>query len=114
MVRYLTGEAGGVRSEHYIGLIATSLHNRRKSHREQNLVGQKSNAMVKHYDKCHGGIVQKYTAKLVQTERSLLYLSLREAILIEGQLHGTSLNDRHERGKGTGVIRINPTRAGVT
>ena len=105
---------GGVKSAHYIGMSATSLHNRHKSHREQHLAGHKSNVMVKHDIECHGGIVQEYTAKLVQTERSLLYLSLREAILIEGQLHSTSLNDRHERGKGTGVIRINPTRAGVT
>ena len=95
-------------------MSVTSLHNRHKSHREQHLAGNKSNVMVKHDTECHGGIVQKYPAKLVQTERSLLSLSLREAILIEGQLHGTSLNDRHERGKGTSVIRINPTSTGVT
>ena len=76
--------------------------------------GLKSNVMVKHDQECHEGRVQEYTAKLVKTERSLLHLALTEAILIEGQLHDKSMNDRHEQGKGTGVIRINPSIAGVT
>ena len=69
--------------------------------------------MVKHDKECHGGVIQQYTAKFVKSERSLLHLSLTEALLIEGQLNRTSMNDRLERGKGTGVIRINPSRTGV-
>ena len=105
---------GGVKSAHYIGMTATSLHNRHKTHREDHESGKQSNVMVKHDIDSHEGIAQKYTAKLVQTERSLLHLALREAILIDGQTYGTSINDRHERGKGTGVIRINLEKAGAS
>ena len=105
---------GGVKSAHYLGMTATSLHNRHKDHRKKHQSGLKSNIMVKHDQECHGGNVQRYTAKLVKSERSLLHLALTEAILIEGQMNGTSMNDRHERDKGTGIICINPSRAGVT
>ena len=105
---------GGVKSSHYLGMTWTSLHNRHKDHRQKHLAKNESNVMVKHDKECHGGIIQQYTAKFVKSERSLLHLSLTEALLIEGQLNGTSMNDRLERGKGTGVIRINPSRPGVT
>ena len=105
---------GGVKSAHYIGMSATSLHNRQKAHREAHQTRQKTNVMVKHDIEEHGGIPQNYTAKLVQTEKSLLHLALREAVLIEGQIHGTSINERHEVGKGTGMIRINLREAGAS
>ena len=113
-IREVPSISGGIKSAHYIGMSATSLHNRHKSHREGHQAGLKTNVMVKHDKDCHGGIVQDYTVKLVQTERSLLYLSIREALLIEGQIYGSSLNYRHENRRGTGMIRINPGRAGVT
>ena len=63
----------------------------------------------------YNGERQKYTAKLIQTDRGLLHISLREAILIAGQHYNTSMNDRLEKGRGTGIIRIEPTtRHGVT
>ena len=105
---------GGVKSAHYIGMSATSLHNRHKAHREAHQTKQKNNVMVKHDIEEHEGIPQEYTAKCVQTERSLLHLALREAVLIEGQIYGTSINDRHEAGKGTGMIRVNLREAGAS
>ena len=52
---------------------------------------------------------------IIQTDRGLLHISLREAILIAGQHYNTSMNDRLEKGRGTGIIRIEPTtRHGVT
>ena len=105
---------GGVKSSHYLGMTWTSLHNRHKDHRQKHLARSESNVMVKHDKECHDGVMQQYTAKFVKSVRSLLHLSLTEALLIEGQLNGTSMNDRLERGKGTGIICINPSRTGVT
>ena len=92
---------------HYIGMCAVSLHNRQLTHRTQHKARNKSNVMVKHEMEKHKGQIQEYTCRLVTKERSLLHLSLREAILIQGQVHGTSMNDRLERGRGTGIIRVN-------
>ena len=114
-VKEVLSKPGGVKSSHYIGICAVSLHNRHKTHREQHNKRNPSNVMVKHEEEKHNGERQNYTAKLIQTDKGLLHTSLREAILIAGQHFGTSMNDRLERGKGTGIIRIEPTmRHGVT
>ena len=62
---------------------------------------------TKHKIEKHNGQIQEYTCRLVTKERGLLHLSLREAILIQGQVQGTSMNDRLERGRGTGIVRVN-------
>ena len=64
------------------------------------------NALVKHNQEIHGGNKQSYTARLISQERGLLHLSVKEALLLESQLAGTSMNDRLEMGRGTGIIRI--------
>ena len=53
-------------------------------------------------------------ADSTEQKTGLLHLSLKEALIIEKQHHGTSINDKLERGKGTGVIWINTGRAGVS
>ena len=67
--------------------------------------------MHKHDILKHNGQVQQYTARYVTEERGILPLAMREGILIESQIHGTSLNDRKEKGRATGLVRI---QAGVT
>ena len=59
----------------------------------------------------HNDIKQPYTAMFLGEERGLLPLAMKEALMIEKQTHGTSINDKLERGRGTGMIRI---QAGVT
>ena len=85
-------------------------------HTEKNIRKKNpSNVMHKHDVEKHNGVKQNYTAKLIQADKGLLHISLREAILIAAQHHGTTMNDRLERGRGTGIIRIEPiTRQGVT
>ena len=112
-VREAPSNAGGVKSNHYIGMCAVSLHNRHKTHREQWKARNKKNVMVKHEEEVHNGIAQEYTAKLVSTEKGLLHISLKEALLIAAQIRQVSMNDRMERGQGTGVVRIS-TQIGVT
>ena len=68
--------------------------------------------MVKHENEKHNGQIQTYTAKMITTDRGLLQISLREALLIAGQVRSVSMNYRMERGKGTGIVRI--STQGVT
>ena len=112
-IREAPSKPGGVKSNHYIGMCAVSLHNRHKTHREQWKARNKKNVMVKHEEEVHNGIAQEYTAKLVSTEKGLLHISLKEALLIAAQIRQVSMNDRMERGQGTGVVRIS-TQIGVT
>ena len=109
----MVAKPGGVKSSHYIGMCATSLHNRQKTHRERHLVRDKHNVMVKHEVEKHNSAIQRYTAKLVQEDKGLLNIALREALLIASQQARISIYDRFEKGKGTGIVRTS-TRQGVT
>ena len=102
---------GGTKTSHYIGMTSTSLHNRQKDHRLAHRRREEGNAMYKHDILKHNGQTQQYTARYITEERGILPLAMREGILIEKQLYGTSLNDRKEKGRGTGLVRI---QAGVT
>ena len=94
----------GVKTSHYIGMSAFSLHNRQKTHREQHAARNIQIVMVKHEIEKHRGSIQSYTIKLVQSDRGLLHISLREALVILGQLTETSMNDRKEKGNSTGIV----------
>ena len=112
-VREVPAKPGGVKSSHYIGMCAVSLHNRHKTHREQHKARNRKNVMVRHEEEMHNGVTQNYTAKMVSMERGLLHVSLKEALLIAGQIRNVSMNDRMERGQGIRVVRIS-TQIGVT
>ena len=49
--------------------------------------------------------------KFIAEERGLLPLTTKEAIMIEKQHAGISMNDKHEQGKGIGIVR---TKVSVT
>ena len=49
---------------------------------------------------------------MITTDKGLLHASLREALLISGQIRSPSMNDRMEKGKGMGIVRI--STEGVT
>ena len=102
---------GGTKTSHYIGMTTTSLHNRQKDHRLAHRRREEGNAMYKHDILKHNGQTQQYTARYITEERGILPLAMREGILIKKQLYGTSLNDRKEKGRSTGLVRI---QAGVT
>ena len=57
----------------------------------------------------HQGEFQKYTVRIVRKERNLLPLCIMEALYIEKQVVGTTLNDNNEYGRGK-LIRIRVTR----
>ena len=83
----------------------TSVHNRMCGH----LAGQKykhrSNPLHRHDEAAHGGVPQKYTMRILCKEKSLLPLSISEALYIEKQAQGTSLNEKNEGGRG-GLVRM--------
>ena len=110
-VRQSHQEPGGTKASHYIGMTSTSLHNRHKSHRDGHRRGDSNNPCTRHDNDAHSGVKQEYTAMFLGEERGLLPLAMKEALMIVKQHHGTSINDKLERGKGTGIIRI---QAGVT
>ena len=114
-VREVPAKPGGIKHSHYIGMTATSLHSRHLDHRKGHVSRDKRNVMVKHDIEAHGGEKQEYCARIIQKERGLLHLALREALLIENQLEGLDMNGRKERGRGIGLIRVQASSSqGIT
>ena len=100
---------GGVRTAYYLGMTACSIHNRMLSHRKGHRRKDKDTPLHCHNMEHHGGEVQQYQADIVGGDRGLLHLSLREALLIEGQDPALSLNSKIEQGRGK-LVRIQATR----
>ena len=91
-------QPGGVKGTNYVGMTAGSLHARHKDHQKGHKARSKKNCLVKHEIDKHGGMPQEYSDKYIGREKGLLHLSIKEAIMIEGQVAGSSLNDRNELG----------------
>ena len=84
----------------------TSLHARHLAHRNGHQARKENSTLVKHEKEVHDNVPISYTAMIIMKDRGLLNLTLREGLLLEGQVQGTSLNDGKEKGRGVGVIRI--------
>ena len=93
----------------YVGMTRTLVHWRMQNH----LQGQKSksnnNPLHRHDEEVHNGEVQKYTTRVLTTERNLLPLAVIEGLYIEQQYPGSSFNDRNEQGRGA-LVRLIATR----
>ena len=100
---------GGIMSSHYIGITATSIHARLLSHKQSHRTKSCNSIMHRHEITEHNGEVQSYTADCITTERKLLQLCRREALLIEGQCPSLSINNKMEQGRGS-LIRLAATR----
>ena len=109
MVREKPTELGGIKTNHYIGMTATSAHNRMLSHIQSHR--SKSNQSIRHSHDVsdHNGEVQTYVIDCIATERRLLTLCKREALLIEGQNPCHSINKKMELGRGS-FVRISANR----
>ena len=93
----------------YIGMTSTSVHCRMQGHLSGQRAKLKSNPLHRHDQESHGGQEQKYTTRILRRERGLLPLSVIEALYIEKQLEGTSLNEKNENGRG-GLVRLRAVR----
>ena len=100
-------EAGGESKLNYVGMTGTSLHARGKSHMTAVQLKWMSNVLALHCSERHAGEVQQFTMKGCTTHRTVLSRYKTEAVYIEHQNIGTSLNSRVEGGGGRGgVIRL--------
>ena len=90
-------------------MTATSAHNRMLSHIQCHKSKSNSSIMHRHDVSDHNGEIQTYVMDHISTERRLLTLCMREALLIEGQDPKLSINDKMELGRGS-IIRLAATR----
>ena len=98
-------QPGGQHAPNYVGMSMTSAHSRMKDH----LVGQRakrdSNPLHRHDRDKHNGEVQRYVTRIIGREQRILPLTILEALFIESQVPGTTINDRNEYGRGS-IVRI--------
>ena len=83
------------------------------AHRTGHQRGDPSNVLVKHDKEHHSGTTQQYSAVTVHREVALLSLMMKEALMIDGQHHATSMNGKNEKGIGK-LIRIQAVRQEIT
>ena len=102
-------EAGGEARPNYIGMTGTSLHARGKLHLTAVMLQNTSNALALHCKNAHNGDRQTFCMKSCTSHRTVLSRYKTEAVLIEHQVQGSSLNNRLEGGGGGrgGIIRLN-------
>ena len=87
----------------------TSVHQRMKDHLKDQRSRVKKSPMYRHDTETHEGSPQTYTARILTRERTCFPLALTEGLYIEGQVSGTSLNERNEQGRGA-LVRIRAER----
>ena len=68
--------------------------------------------MLNIYISLYGGNPQTYTTRILRRERTLLPLTVVEALYIEKQYPETSMNDKNEAGRG-GLVRFTARRSYV-
>ena len=105
----VTRDPGGQPRYNYIGMTSTSVHCRMLGHLEGQKARSGSNPLHRHDTEVHNGEPQTYSTRIIRKERTLLPLSLTEALFIEKQSPGTSLNGRDEGGRGS-IVRLRAIR----
>ena len=98
-------EPGDESRLNYVGMTGTSLHARAASHLKSIKTMNMNNALARHIQSCHGGAAQLFSMRLMSNHRTCMNRYKTEAVTIEKQMQGTSLNDKMEGGRG-GVVRI--------
>ena len=81
------------------------MHTRGLSHLKDIPAKKKSNALWNHIMSVHGGQIQVFTMRPMSSHRTTLSRYKMEALTIEHQVPGTSMNQKTEGGRG-GLVRI--------
>ena len=81
------------------------MHARGLSHLKDISSKKKSNALWNHILTVHGGVVQRFTMRVMSSHRTTLSRYKMEAVTIEHQFKGSSMNQKTEGGRG-GLVRI--------
>ena len=102
-------QPGGQMGPNYIGMTATSAHCRMKAHLKGQLSKKEVNPLFRHDRDHHGGHKQEYRMRILTREQRILPLSVMEALYIESQSPGTTINEKNEFGRGK-LVRIVASR----
>ena len=70
----------------------------------------KSSPLYRHDHDKHGGEPQSYTIGIMNSQRNILPLTVMEALFIEKQQEGTSMNEKNEFGWGA-LMRLTAERS---
>ena len=93
-------QPGGQGAPNYIGMTRTSVHQRMISHARGQQGRKESNPLWRHDRESHNGDQQTYKTRILHAEMNLLPLCISEALYIEKQRIGSSLNEMNENGRG--------------
>ena len=96
---------GGEARPNYVGTTGTSLHARSLLHLKSIKAKDQSNALANHIRLVHGDIPTTFTMRLMSSHRTVLNIFKTEAVFIEKQVVGSSMNQKREGGRG-GLVRI--------
>ena len=96
---------GGEARLNYVGTTGTSMHARSILHLKSIKAKDQSNALANHIRLAHGDIQTTFTMSLMSSHRTVLNRFKTEAVYIEKQVVGSSLNQKREGGRG-GLVRI--------
>ena len=86
-----------------------SSHCRMASHLKGQLAKSESNPLYRHDRDHHDGQVQDYKMRILHRESKILPLSIMEALYIEAQSPGSTMNERNEYGRGS-LVRMVASR----
>ena len=105
-----TREPGNQKGKNYIGMTMTLAHCRMVTHLSDQKSKRNKCPLWRHDRDSHEGERQQYKTRILSKDRSVLPLSILEALYIEKQIPGTSLNERNEFGRGS-IVRLSAERA---
>ena len=103
-----SNQPGGEHRPNYIGMTGCSMHSRGQAHLKDIASKKKSNALWNHIQTVHGGTIQRFTMRVVSSHMTTLSRYKMEAVTIEHQVKGSSMNQKTEGGRG-GLVRIDLT-----
>ena len=76
------------------------------SHQNKQRAKDTSGPLHRHDLEIHGGEPQRYTTEIVGKEKKILRLYTLEAKLMERQTEQLSMNERQERSRRGGIVRL--------
>ena len=102
-------DPGGQKAPNYMGMTMTSAHCRMVDHLGGQRAKRDNNPLYRHDRDKHNGEPLGYTTRILGCEQRLLPLTILEALYIEAQVPGTTINDRNEYGRGN-LVRFTVSR----
>ena len=90
----------------YVGCTRTSVHARMIDHLRKQRSKNTSGPLYRHDLQVHDGVQQMYTTEIIGKEKKILRMYTLEAKHMEKQSPALSMNDRQERSRRGGIVRL--------